>query len=256
VTVVAYGNGRSTQYEYYDHTRRLKRMTTGGASTIQDIRYTYDMASNILSVTDAAHPGVQVPSCGLSNIVYDDLYRLTSVFSASENRTISYTYNALGNVATNGEMGTGTHTYHATKVHAVTAANGSTYTYDAVGNMTTRNRSGKPNQTLTYDEQNRLKQVAITGGNTITFGYSAGGSRIWKKVNGQVTGLWIGSLYEEKNGEILCHVYAGGRFVASFEPASGFACFIQDHPFFAAIWNFGDGVATALFGNGRAPIWI
>ena len=26
-TTVAYGNGRSTQYEYYDHTRRLKRMT-------------------------------------------------------------------------------------------------------------------------------------------------------------------------------------------------------------------------------------
>jgi len=92
-TNVAYGNGRSTQYEYYDHTRRLKRMTTGGASTIQDIRYTYDMASNILSVTDAAHTGTQ--SCALSNIVYDDLYRLTSVFSTADNRTITYNYNAL-----------------------------------------------------------------------------------------------------------------------------------------------------------------
>ena len=49
--------------------------------------------------------------------------------------------------------------------------------------MTTRNRSGQPNQTLTYDEQNRLKQVAITGGSTVQFGYSAGGSRLWKKVN-------------------------------------------------------------------------
>jgi len=117
--------------------------------------------------------------------------------------------------------------------------------------MTTRNRAGLPGQTLTYDEQNRLAQVAITGGNTVTFGYSAGGSRLWKKVNGQVTGLWIGSLYEEKDGQILCHVYAGDRLVASFEPESGFACFIQHHPYLAAIWNFGDGVSTALFGGNR-----
>jgi RHS repeat-associated protein len=254
VTTVAYGNGRSTQYEYYDHTRRLKRMTTGGASTIQDIRYTYDMASNILSVTDAAHTGTQ--SCALSNIVYDDLYRLTSVFSTADNRTITYAYNALGNVVTNGEMGTGTYTYHATKVHAVTAANGSTYAYDACGNMTNRNRSGQANQTLTYDEQNRLKQVAITGGSTVQFGYSAGGSRLWKKVGSQVTNLWIGSLYEEKDGNILCHVYAGGRLVATFEPESSFACFIQHHPYLAAIWNFGSGVATALFGGGRAPMSV
>lgn len=253
-TNVAYGNGRSTQYEYYDHTRRLKRMTTGGASTIQDIRYTYDMASNILSVTDGVYTDNR--SCGLSEIVYDDLYRLTSLFSTAENRTITYTYNALGNVVTNGEMGTGTYTYHATKVHAVTSANGSTYTYDAVGNMITRNRSGKPNQTLTYDEQNRLKQVAITGGSTVQFGYSAGGSRLWKKVGSQVTNLWIGSLYEEKDGNILCHVYAGGRLVATFEPESGLACFIQRHPYLAAIWNFGSGVSTALFGGGRAPLSV
>jgi RHS repeat-associated protein len=39
-------------------------------------------------------------------------------------------------------------------------------------------------------------------------------------------------------------------------PASGFACFIQDHPYLAAIWNFGDGVSTALFGGGRAPFSV
>jgi RHS repeat-associated protein len=44
--------------------------------------------------------------------------------------------------------------------------------------------------------------------------------------------------------------------VHPFEPESGFACFIQDHPFFAAIWNFSDGVSTALFGGGRTPITI
>jgi RHS repeat-associated protein len=253
-TVINYGNGASTQTQFYTAPRRLKRTYTsapGGA--IQDITYTYDKISNIKSVADGVHSGVQ--SCGLSTIVYDDLHRLTRLTSAAQG-LITYEYTPLGNINKNGEMGTGTYTYSPTKPHAVTAANGSTYAYDACGNMTNRNRSGQANQTLTYDEQNRLKQVAITGGSTVQFGYSAGGSRIWKKVNGQVTGLWIGSLYEEKDGQILCHVYAGGRLVASFEPEGGFACFIQHHPFFAAVWNFGDGVSTALFGGGRTPMTI
>jgi RHS repeat-associated protein len=253
-TTVAYGNGRTTQNEYYAHTRRLKRMTTGGGSTIQDISYTYDKVSNLLSVTDAAHTGA--PSCSLSNIQYDDLYRLTSLYSTSENRTITYEYTAIGNINVNGEMGTGAYTYSTTQPHAVTAANGSAYGYDAAGNMTTRNRSGQANQTLTYDEENRLKQVAIAGGSTIQFGYSAGGARLWKKVNSQITNLWIGSLYEEKNGKILCHVYAGGQLVATFEPQGGFACVIENNRYFAALWHTSGRAFKALFGGGHMPVTV
>jgi uncharacterized protein RhaS with RHS repeats len=100
-------------------------------------------------------------------------------------------------------MGAGVYTYSATQPHAVVSANGNSYAYDACGNMIARNRYGLASQTLEYDEQNRLTQVAISGGSTVQFGYSAGGSRLWKKVNGQVTGLWIGSLYEEKDGKVL-----------------------------------------------------
>ncbi len=56
----------TTEYEYYEHTRRLKRMVTLGDPNLQDISYTYDKTSNITSVTDAAHSGAS--SCGLSNI--------------------------------------------------------------------------------------------------------------------------------------------------------------------------------------------
>jgi RHS repeat-associated protein len=256
-TAVAYGNGRSTQYEYYDHTRRLKRLTTGGGSTIQDISYTYDKVSNIKSVADAAHSGAQ--SCSLSNIQYDNLHRLVSLYSTSESKTLTYEYTALGNINKNGEMGTGTYTYSTTQPHAVTAANGSTYSYDVCGNMITRNRSGQPNQTITYDEENRLKQVAITGGSTVQFGYSAGGARLWKKKDGQITGLWIGSLYEEKNpgswgNQILCHVYAGGQLVATFEPQGTFVAMIESHRYLAALWHTGGKAAAGLFGGGRAPL--
>ncbi len=256
-TTVSFGNGRATQYEYYEYTRRLKRTLTTGGSTIQDVSYTYDKASNITGVTDAAHTGAQ--SCSLSNIVYDDLHRLTSLYSTAEAKTLTYEYTALGNINKNGEMGTGTYTYSPTQPHAVTAANGSSYSYDTAGNMITRNRNGQPGQTLTYDEQNRLTQVVIADGppaTTVQFGYSAGGGRLWKKVNGQVTQVWIGSLYEEKNGKILCHVYAGDRLVASFEPAGGFACLVEHDRFFAALWHFGGKTLSALFGNGHTPVTI
>ncbi len=229
-------------------------MVTLGDPYLQDISYTYDKASNIKSVTDAAHSGAS--SCGLSNIQYDDLYRLVSLSSASEGRTITYEYDALGNLHKNGEMGAGAYTYHATKVHAVTAANGNSYAYDAGGNMTTRNSSTYGNQTLTYDEQNRLEQVAISGGSTVQFGYSAGGVRLWKRVDGQMTGLWIGSLYEEKDGKILCHVYAGDRLVATFEPESALACIVQNNRYLAALWDTGDWAVTAFFGGGRVLVTV
>jgi YD repeat-containing protein len=207
-------------------------------------------------VTDAVHSGTA--SCGLSNIQYDDLHRLVSLSSVALGN-LTYEYTAIGNINKNGEMGTGTYTYSTTQPHAVTAANGSTYSYDAAGNMITRNRSGQPNQTLTYDEQNRLTQVAIAGGSTVQFGYAAGGARLWKKVNGEITGLWIGSLYEEKDNaqgvtQILCHVYAGDRLVATFEPAGTFACLIESHPYLAALWHTGSKAAAGLFGGGRAPL--
>ncbi len=256
VAQVTYGNGRTTQYEYYDVTKRLKRILTSGSSNIQDITYTFDSVSNIKGVTDTMHTGTQ--SCSLSSIQYDGLHRLVSLISTAENKTITYEYDGLGNVHKNGEMGTGAYTY-STKPHAVVNANGSTYSYDACGNMITRNRSGQLNQTLAYDEQNRLAQVAITDGSTVQFGYAADGSRLWKKVNGQITNLWIGSIYEEKgdaNGvtQILCHVYAGDQLVVTFEPAGTYACLIQNNRYLAAIWNGSDWALTGLFGGGRAPL--
>ena len=85
------------------------RIVTLGDPNVQDITYTFDTVSNIKSITDAAYSGAQ--SCSLSNITYDNLYRLTSIYSTAESRTITYEYDALGNVRKNGEMGTATYTY-------------------------------------------------------------------------------------------------------------------------------------------------
>ena len=76
-----------------------------------------------------------------------------------------YGYNAIGNILTNQDFGTGIYKY-GPQPDAVTNANGTSYAYDACGNMTNRG-----SQTLTYDEQNQLTKV--TGGTaTVDFGYA------------------------------------------------------------------------------------
>jgi len=85
--------------------------------------------------------------------------------------------------------------------------------------MTTRGA-----QTLIYDEENQLASVSGGGGPTVTFGYAEGGARLWRNSSSSGLTVWIGDLYEERAGRILCHVFAGGRRISTFEPQGGFFC--------------------------------
>jgi RHS repeat-associated protein len=83
-----------------------------------------------------------------------------------------------------------------------------------------KNRNG---DLLSYDEQQQLTSYVKAGANTITFGYSYNGTRLWKSSPGTSYPLtvWIGSHYEEKGGKTLCHVYAENELVCTFEPQGG-----------------------------------
>ena len=250
---VNYGNGIDTDYEYYTNSGRIKRIHTyKPATNMMDLTYTFDKVANIKSVTDSVYEGYA--SGGIQNIQYDDLYRLASLYSVGQGKTITYSYDALGNIVTNGDYGTGTYNYKeggSTKPHAVTSVtDGKTYTYDNCGNMTARG-----SQNLSYNAQNRLTKV-VTDGNTVTYGYAYDGSRLWKKVNGTVRQVWVGGIYEEKYDAsqdkdlILCHIYAGGDLVATFEPASTWSQLINRYPYLAGV----DKAIAVLFKGGRTPI--
>ncbi|MDX6766087.1 MAG: toxin TcdB middle/N-terminal domain-containing protein [Candidatus Methylacidiphilales bacterium] len=212
------GNGQTTTYEYYPNSKRLKRLVTraGTNPALQDLTYTYDEASNIKSIADAVSPSGSA-SQSFSNATYDDLHRLTSLTSVGMAGTKSYTYDAIGNMVSSQEGAVPTtYTYGSSRPHAVTQAHGKTYAYDANGSMTIRG-----DQTLTYDPENRL--ASVTGGNaTTTFGYAHDGSRLWK-YNGTHYTIWIGGIYEIKDGKTLCHVLADGKRLCTFEPAGGMA---------------------------------
>ena len=255
VTSVRYGNAGASQqietYNYFINSARLQRMQTtlqGGGSQ-QDLNYTYDRVTNVKSISDKVWSGSG--SSSITNVAYDDLHRLTSL--TREGVTCVFGYDAIGNVLTNGEHNIADYQYHATKVHAVISAGGKSYAYDACGNMTARG-----DQTLSYDEENRLRQVS-GGDATVTFGYADDGTRLWRLKSGGTRTVWIGNILEIKDGKTLCHVFANGRRIASFEPQGGgpwaFSP-VQQHDRFG---RFCRAVPRALewpLQDGRTPVTV
>ena len=269
---IEYGNGVTTEYEYYENSKRSKSIYTEApdSTVLQDLTYTFDSVSNIKKIIDGQYSGTS--SGGLSDaggIEYDKLYRLKSLYSASKGVELTYTYDALGNVMTNGEYGSDTYDYsgsgHAhTQPHAVTGFNEAAqkYVYDTCGNMITRKSRGFGDQTLSYDEENRLVKVEIDEDRngsidrTIEFGYSDGGARLWKKVDGELANIWMGGLYEERNGRVLCHVAGPQGLAATFEPRTWIAGLIHNNPILAQGCQLANSAWTTMFRGGRTPITV
>ena len=64
---------------------------------------------------------------------------------------------------------------------------------------------------------NRLSLVLGTTGVLTTFGYAGTGERLWEQSGTNALQVWIDSDYEEKNGQILYHISAGGKLVCTFD---------------------------------------
>jgi RHS repeat-associated protein len=181
------GNGLRTIRGFDLVTGRIDYVQTGpgGGSSIQNLSYTWDKVGNLTQRQDARQ--------GLTEaFYYDNLYRLDySTLNGTTNRDFSY--DALGNVTYNSDVGT--YTYHPTKKHAVATAGPYTISYDNNGNVTSDGAGGTaswysynlPNtisgpgssgtgtsQTWYGPERNRWKQVATASGITETTFYVGG----------------------------------------------------------------------------------
>jgi len=209
---LTFGNGVVTTNDYYANSKRPKGVATAkpGSANLQNLGYTYDKVSNLKGIADFAY--TTNASAALTNLVYDDLHRLTSLTRPAISETKTFSFSSIGNLTVNGEAGAGTYNYGTRIPHVVKSANGINYAYDGNGNMLVRG-----SQRLDYDPENRLTLVISTN-STTTYGYADSGARLWKQSSG-TNGLqiWIGENYEEKNGQILFHVLAGGRMVCTFD---------------------------------------
>ncbi len=214
---VIYGNGVQSVSTFYPKSARLAQLRTtrlradGSTEVLQNLIYRYDKLSNITSISDLKRPSGP-NSASLGNIQYDELDRLKS-YERPGQAAQYFNYDAIGNILSNTETGINDYDYESNLTpHILRSSNASTlYDHDPNGNMVRRGNS----DFFTYDAQNRLTLVNRPGV-TVEFGYNHDGGRIWKRAQGNFT-VWIGGLYEEREGKELCHIYAGSKRVATLD---------------------------------------
>jgi RHS repeat-associated protein len=204
-------------FVYEEGTRRLERATFDREASIHavaDLRYDYDDAGNLLSITDI--PEDLPANHELQCFRYDYQRRLVEAWAQGEVTGCantpsmgvlggpapywnSYAHDVTGNrtsdtLRTPAETRTRTHTYPQPgedQPHAVqqvtTTGTGEQhqFEYDQVGNTTSRNLDGQV-QTLTWDTEGRLETVT-QGGDTTRMVYDADGNRLIRDDGDTVT---------------------------------------------------------------------
>lgn len=164
ITFTKYGNDVTSNYTYDSNTQRLNNILTkkpDNTTKLQDLTYTFDGNGNVNTIADTVNSMSQ-------SFTYDDLNRLTQAVGSAYG-TQSFVYDSIGNMTTKGNR-TMTYGAGAPGPHAVTGVtwSGNNYptfcrdlasgscnlNYDANGNMTQRG-----GDTLTYDSENRLKEM-------------------------------------------------------------------------------------------------
>jgi RHS repeat-associated protein len=170
----AYGNGVQTVQAFDPQTGRLQtiqaQLASQAAGALVSLGFRWDPLNNLLSRSDANGDGTGVAATDTYG--YDSLNRLTTDVVASPaitggSRTVSLTYNAIGNILTKSDV-PGNYVYGpsgsgSVGPHAVTQVGSNTYHYDANGNATSA--SGALWQSVTYTSFN-LPNDSVTGGLT------------------------------------------------------------------------------------------
>ncbi len=145
--------------------------------------------------------------------------------TAGANASLTYTYDELGNLTFNSQVGTYTYPVsgsNSVRPHAVSTAGSNTYTYDANGNLT-----AGAGRTLTYNLENKPLTITI-GSQTTTFVYDGDGGRV-KKIAGTTTTRYISQLYECDNASCSRMIFAGGQRIATVGASGAVYYYHTDH---------------------------
>ena len=168
---------------------------------IQDLRYDYDNAGNILTITDdLRRPGVNYSQ----GFTYDHLNRLktASVISQLEGQIVyTYGYDKIGNIK------------------SVTNSGGS----NPYPNLARRYP-----RTIHYNYDNLPYEILTNQVVLASFTYDYTGKRV-SKTTGATTTLYIGDIYESTGGVCTNHIFAGGRRIASKTTGGAVIYYHADH---------------------------
>ncbi len=178
--------------------------------------YTYNGSGNISKITDKT--GTVSKD---STFVYDEANQLIRENNAYTNKTVTYTYDAGGNILTKTEYPfttgsldglTGTvinYTYGNTNwKDLLTAYNGKAITYDEIGNPLTYYNG----TTFTWERGRKLATATTADGTAVSYLYNDSGIRTQKTVNGVATEYFLdgSNIIAEKTGNDVKWYYYDG----------------------------------------------
>ncbi|MCB0171331.1 MAG: VCBS repeat-containing protein [Anaerolineae bacterium] len=235
---MTYPNSVSTTYDYDIRLRLQQLKTTNNQTSLQDLTYIFDQASNIVSIIDT-RPDRSDDNDQSQNFDYDALYRLTA--AGGTYGQINYGYDSIGNmtrktstVADDERLNLGEMRYgeNGAGPHALTTTVGETRRYDANGNLTQ-----KADTTYTWDHRDQLRTVVSSDMITSTYIYDTDGQRTHQIVNYNeiITQTLYPSEYAEVRGrELVQYIFVDEQRVAQFStpfnPALLIRGFFDDAP--------------------------
>lgn len=192
-----------TETRFYDDRDRLisleytKLNSSGDKEAIASYDYTLDSVGNRLAVREGSDRKVEYE--------YDDLYRVTqeTIYneSGSIERTISHSYDNLGNILTRQDSVEGTTSYTYDDSERLQAAelkkDGAvvstySYEYDSNGNLISRLKDGSEEFLYSWDAKNRLVGFEeVLTGRSVDYAYDADGIRVSSTTDGKKTNYLV-----------------------------------------------------------------
>ena len=182
---LVYGNGHALALVHDLDYRATRRTVSGAAGTVQDLAYSFDAASNITAIADAADPARN------QSFAYDALHRLTQAVGAYG--AIDYAYDADGNrtarTIADGAVTVESYAYDALSNRLASVSGGAgtrSFTYDAAGNAITDDFVGGPSLALAYDDTGRLSSVDDGAAALAAYAHNAFGQRVRRAAAGLI----------------------------------------------------------------------
>ena len=191
----------------YDLDGRLAAMSLSSASTgltYQDLAYTYDLAGNIKTITDAVAAGRS------ETYDYDELHRLTGATGAYG--TEGWDYDAVGN-----------------RTARTAGAVSETYAYDAFSNRLLNVAAGGGTRTLTYGDSGNTASDDDGVGAVLDFAYDSTDRLVGVSQGAAVLGAYthnaLGQRVAKTAGGATTHFLHGlsGRLLAEHSGGGGVA---------------------------------
>ncbi|MFH1777025.1 MAG: hypothetical protein ABH952_05645 [Candidatus Omnitrophota bacterium] len=183
---MVYANGTKTEWNYYDNDQvQNLSVKDATAQTLNSFAYEYNTLNQLIKIIDKDNNTYNYTYDNAGQLVHEDKKDAGNIIVYYRD----YTYDPAGNRISEIQDGQNiAYSYNAGNQLILRSLlmNTITYTYNANGNLTTETSFVSGVKNYTYDYENRLTNATLPGGTFETYAYSGDGRRIAVNTNGNV----------------------------------------------------------------------